>query len=252
MDALWQDVRLAVRTYLKQPGFTAVAVLILALGIGANTAIYTLVDAVALRPLPVTRPAELYRLGDVNTCCVNTGLQRDTALFSYPSYLHFRDNTPEFAGLAAFQANTGPFSVRRTGSTAPALPFGAEFVSGNYFTTLGVPMAAGRGLVDDDDRPGAAPAAVLSYRAWRDQYGLDAGVVGGTLHGERCARDRRRRRGGAVFRRNAARQSAEPVLTAGHRACRCAASARAWPRRAAPRRRSSPGPIRTGCTSSAA
>jgi len=181
MDALWQDVRLAVRTYLKQPGFTAVAILILALGIGANTAIYTLVDAVALRPLPVTRPSELYRLGDVNTCCVNTGLQKDTALFSYPSYLHFRDNTPEFVSLAAFQANTGPFSVRRAGSTAPALPLGAEFVSGNYFTMLGVPMAAGRGLVDDDDRPGAAPAVVMSYRAWRDQYGLDPGVVGGTF-----------------------------------------------------------------------
>ena len=137
MDALWQDVRLAVRTYLKQPGFTAVAILILALGIGANTAIYTLVDAVALRPLPVTRPAELYRLGDVNTCCVNTGLQRDTALFSYPSYLHFRDRNPEFVSLAAFQANTAPFSVRRTGSAAPAQSIGAEFVSANYFTTLG-------------------------------------------------------------------------------------------------------------------
>ncbi|HKW00255.1 MAG TPA: ABC transporter permease [Vicinamibacterales bacterium] len=181
MDALWQDIRLAVRTYLKQPGFTAVAVLILALGIGANTAIYTLVDAVALRPLPVTRPSELVRLGDTNACCVNTGLQKDTSLFSYPSYLDFREHTPEFVSLAAFQANTGPFSVRRTGSTAPAVPLGAEFVSANYFTTLGVAMAAGRGLVDDDDRPGAAPAAVLSYRAWRDQYGLDSGVVGGTF-----------------------------------------------------------------------
>src|SRR5262245_16372225 len=181
MNAVWHVVRLAVRTYLKQPGFTAVAILILALGIGANTAIYTLVDAVALRPLPVTRPAELYRLGDTNDCCVNTGLPGDTSLFSYPSYLHFRDHLPDFLSLAAFQASTAPFSVRRTGSAAAAQPLGAEFVSGNYFSTLGVPMAAGRGLVDDDDRPGAAPAAVLSYRAWRDQYGLDPAVVGGTF-----------------------------------------------------------------------
>jgi len=75
MHALWQDLRLATRSYLKQPGFTATAVLILALGIGANTAIYTLVDAVALRPLPVAHTRDLYRLGDSLNCCVNSGLQ---------------------------------------------------------------------------------------------------------------------------------------------------------------------------------
>ncbi len=182
MDALWQDVRLAVRTYLKQPGFTIVAVLILALGIGANTAIYTLVDAVALRPLPVTRPGELVRLGDTNDCCVNTGLPRgSTSLFSYPSYIFLRKRTPEFSELAAFTASTNPVSVRREGSAAAAISLGSEFVSANYFATLGVPMAAGRGLADDDDRPGAAPVAVLGYRAWRDQYGLDPSVVGATL-----------------------------------------------------------------------
>lgn len=182
MNTLWQDVRLAVRSYLKQPGFTIVAVLILALGIGANTAIYTLVDAVALRPLPVSRPAELYRLGNTNDCCVNTGLRRgDTSLFSYPFYLDVRGRTPQFSGLAAFQASTSPMSVRREGSPAPALSLGAEFMSANYFSTLGVPMAAGRGLVDDDDRPGANPVAVMGYRAWRDQFGRDSSVVGATF-----------------------------------------------------------------------
>src|SRR5262249_46799940 len=147
-----------------------------------NTAIYTLVDAVALRPLPVTRPADLVRLGDTNDCCVNTGLSRtSTSLFSYPSYLFQRDRTPEFASLAAFAATTNPVSVRREGSAAPALSLGSEFVSANYFATFGVPMAAGRGLADDDDRPGAAPVAVLGYRAWRDQYGLDPSVVGATF-----------------------------------------------------------------------
>ena len=181
MADLWQDVRLAVRMYLQEPGFTVVAVLILALGIGANTAIYTLVDAVALRPLPVTRPGELVRLGDNNACCVNTGLGGDTALFSYPGYLHLRDHTPEFAGLAAFQASAGSFSLRREGSAAAAQSIGSEFVSANYFATLGVPMAAGRALADDDDTPGAAPVAILGYRAWRDQFGLDPTVVGATF-----------------------------------------------------------------------
>src|SRR5215831_13986353 len=131
MDSVWQDVRLAVRAYIKQPGFTIVAVLILALGIGANTAIYTLVDAVALRPLPVTRPSELVRLGDTNDCCVNTGLPRgSTSLFSYPSYVFLRERTPEFSELAAFTATTNPASVRREGSAAAAISIGSEFVSG--------------------------------------------------------------------------------------------------------------------------
>src|SRR5215467_2834444 len=134
MTTLWQDVRLAVRAYVKQPGFTIVAILILGLGIGANTAIYTLVDAVALRPLPVTRPGELYRLGENNDCCVNTGLPKgSTSLFSYPFYRGVRDRAPQFSGLAAFQASTSPVSVRREGSPAAALSIGAEFVSANYF-----------------------------------------------------------------------------------------------------------------------
>jgi predicted permease len=181
MDSLWQDVRLAGRSYARQPGFTFVAMLILALGVGANTAIYTLVEAVALRSLPVTRPTELYRLGDNSNCCVRSGLQGDFSLFSDALYQRFRDETPEFSSLAAFQASPVPFSVRRSGGTsAPRLLVG-EFVSGNYFATLGVPLAAGRGLTDGDDRAAAAPVAVLSYRAWRDRYGLDPAIVGATL-----------------------------------------------------------------------
>jgi hypothetical protein len=79
-------------------------------------------------------------------------LRPDTALFSYAGYLHLRNSLPEFLGLAALQANTGPFSIRREGSPAAAQATGAEFVSANYFATFGVPMAAGRGLTEDDDR----------------------------------------------------------------------------------------------------
>ena len=178
MDAFWQDLQLAARSYRQQPGFTAVAVLILALGIGANTAIYSLVDAVALRPLPVAHTSDLYRLGDNLNCCVNTGLQGDFSLFSYPLYQRLRDHIPELSPLAAFQVRPLPFSVRRAGTAAAARPMIGEFVSGNYFDTFGVPMAAGRGLADSDDAPGAAPVAVLSYRAWRDHHAKDPSVVG--------------------------------------------------------------------------
>ena len=181
LDSVSDDLKFSWRLLVRRPAFTAIAVTTLALGIGANTAIYTLVDAVALKPLPVSKPNELYRLGDTYACCVNSGLQRSFSLFSYPLYQHFRAELTEFSGLAAFSAQVMPFSVRRVGANAPAQPVVGEFVSANYFTALGVPMAAGRGLVDDDDRPGAPPAAILSYRAWRDQYGLDPAVVGASF-----------------------------------------------------------------------
>src|SRR5262245_66364213 len=126
MHGIWHDLRLAARTYLKQPGFTAIAVLILALGVGANTAIYTLVDAVALRPLPVAHTADLYRLGDSLNCCVNSGLQGEFSLFSYPLYRHFRDNLPEFQSLAAFQVRPVAFSMRRPQDPGAARPSAGE------------------------------------------------------------------------------------------------------------------------------
>ena len=176
-----QDVHFAVRSYRKQPGFTIVAILVLALGIGANTAIYTLVDAVVWRPLPVDRPDQLYRVGDTNACCVNSGLYGDTAIFSYPFYRDLGDRAPAFAALAAFQVSPQTFGARRVGAAAKPEAITSEFVSGTYFTTLGVAMAAGRPLAPGDDHVGAAPAAVLSYRAWRDRFGLDRTLIGGTL-----------------------------------------------------------------------
>jgi macrolide transport system ATP-binding/permease protein len=98
----WQDLRYAIRTLRKSPGFTAAVVLTLTLGIGANTAILTLTDAVMLKSLPVANPGQLYRLGDNNNCCVMEGTQNGGSfvLYSYALYKELRDNTPEFSELA--------------------------------------------------------------------------------------------------------------------------------------------------------
>src|SRR6266566_2537735 len=104
MGALWQDLRYGLRMLAKNPGFTAVALITLALGIGANTAIFTLVDAIMLKSLPVANPKQLYRLGDNDNCCVMTGTQNGGSfvLYSYQLYEHLRHHTPEFSHLAAF------------------------------------------------------------------------------------------------------------------------------------------------------
>lgn len=136
LETLLQDLRFAVRRLRKSPGFMAVVVLTLALGIGANTAIFTLIDAVMLKSLPVTNPEQLYRLGDNNDCCFRGGIPNGGSfvLYSYPLYQQLRDHTPEFSELAAFQPG-GPrtLAVRRSGAAGPAEPFAYEYVSGNYF-----------------------------------------------------------------------------------------------------------------------
>ena len=114
MRALKEDIRFAFRRLRLQPGFTAVAVLTLALGLGANTAIFTLIHGVMLRALPVTRPSELYRLGNNNDCCVNSGLATQYSLFSYPLYQRFVADLDEFSDLAGFQANTSMTPFRPT------------------------------------------------------------------------------------------------------------------------------------------
>ena len=114
------DVRYAMRQFAHAPGFTATAVLTLALGIGATTAIFTLVHAVLLKSLPVAKPSELIRIGDNENCCVNGGLQDNWSLFSYDKYKTFRDGTHGFTELAAFQAGRGLMGVRRNASNQPA------------------------------------------------------------------------------------------------------------------------------------
>jgi predicted permease len=175
------DVRYAMRQFVHAPGFTATAVLTLALGIGATTAIFTLVHAVLLKSLPVAKPSELYRVGDIENCCVNGGMQDDWSLFSYDKYTTFRDQTSGFTELAAFQAGRDLIGVRRSGSNQPAQSLRTQYVSGNYFAMFGIGAYAGRMFTPEDDRKGAEPVMVMSYATWQQKYGQDQSVIGGSF-----------------------------------------------------------------------
>lgn len=175
------DVRYAMRQFAHAPGFTATAVLTLALGIGATTAIFTLVHAVLLKSLPVAKPSELYRVGNIENCCVNGGLQENWSLFSYDKYKTFRDGTRGFTELAAFQAGRSLMGVRRGGSNQPAESLRGQYVSGNYFSMFGIKAYAGRMLAAEDDRKGAEPVVVMSYATWQQKYGQDPSVIGASF-----------------------------------------------------------------------
>ena len=182
-ETLAQDTRYALRQLFKSPGFTLTAILTLALGIGANTAIFTLVQGILLRSLPVNDPSRLYRIGDKNDCCYYNNFQNDNGdfdLFSYDLYLRLKEAAPEFDQLAAVEAGGNGFSVRH--GAAPAKPMRTEYVSGNYFATLGVKSYAGRLINESDDKPGAAPALVLSYNAWQADFAADSSIVGSTVY----------------------------------------------------------------------
>lgn len=177
------DIRLALRQFRKSPGFALTVILTIALGIGANTAIFTLVHAVLMKSLPVADPKTLYRIGDKDDCCVNGGFINDDGdfdLFSYDLYLYLRDNAPEFEQLAAMQSGMNTMNVRR-GSEAPKA-LNSQYVSGNFFTTFGIGPFAGRVLSMADDTQGAAPAVVMSYQAWQSEYGGDPSLVGSNIY----------------------------------------------------------------------
>jgi macrolide transport system ATP-binding/permease protein len=180
-----QDVRYSLRQLHKTPGFTITAVLTLALGIGANAAIFTLVNAVLLKNLPVTDPKTLVRLGDKHECCVNSGAHDDGdyTLFSTDAYEQLKKNAPEFEDLAAMQAGFGfrPVIARRDRSGEGARSVMGEFVSGNYFRIFGLQPRAGRLISDADDVLGAPMVAVMSYQTWKNDYASDASVVGSTF-----------------------------------------------------------------------
>jgi len=181
LEGCLQDFRFALRKLRKHPGFSLVAIVTLALGIGANAAIFSLTDAVMLKSLPVPHPNELYRIGAGTHCCVLDGLQGNFNIFSYALYNHLKANTPEFAVISAFSGGLPSLSVRRQGIASPAEPFVGEFVSGDYFSTLGVSPAAGRMISSADDQSNSSPAVVMSYRVWREHYSLDPAVLGGSF-----------------------------------------------------------------------
>lgn len=182
MRSLWHDILYALRQMWLSPVFSVTAILTLALGIGATTAIFSLIHTVMLKSLPVTDPATLFRVGEGNDCCVNMGPQGSWGLFPYVLYQRFQSAAPEFEQMAAFQAGGNQFSVRRSESDAQAKPLHAEYVSGNYFSTFGIQAYAGRTLLPADDQRSASPAAMLTHRAWEQLYGADPKIIDATFY----------------------------------------------------------------------
>jgi len=174
LEARWADLRYAARTMRKNPGFTAVGVISLALGIGANTAIFTLVDAVLLRMLPVKDPQQLY--------VIARNPERPNFSWTYPDYAASRDQSHGFTGVIAYGGvNPFGFQVASSGEPRTEVAVGVQ-VSGNYFEVLGVEPALGRVLNPEDDRqPGAGPYLVLSHSFWRRRFAADPRVVGATV-----------------------------------------------------------------------
>ncbi|MGH9768484.1 MAG: ABC transporter permease [Blastocatellia bacterium] len=171
MQTLWQDLRYGLRMLRRNPGFTIAAALSLALGIGANTAIFSVVNAALLRPLPVKEPDRLVGLYR------KIPQDRNHNRFSYPNYLDTRDRNQSFSGLAAYYFT--PLNLSGGGQTERLW---GKVVSGNYFSTLGVEFAQGRTFLPEEDRtPGAHPVAVVSHGLWQRRFGGDPNLVGKTV-----------------------------------------------------------------------
>ena len=185
VENLLADTRFALRQLRKSPGFTVVALLTLALGIGANAAIFSLINAFMLKTLPVANPASLLRLGKSDSCCVGIGSGDDGeySMFTTASYEFLRKNVPEFEELAGIQAGFlyRPVVVRRDGSADAPRSVMGEFVSGNYFRTFGLTANAGRLFTDGDDVPGVPMTAVMGYQEWTTQYHSDPSILGATI-----------------------------------------------------------------------
>ena len=181
MQNLLGNLRYTIRQFKQSPVFTVAAVLTLAIGIGGTTAIFTLIHAVMLRSLPVSDPARLYRIGDGDDCCVEGGPQDRWGMFSYPLYERLKEATPELEEITAFQAGGDTLGVRREGVENAARPLESEYVTGSYFSTLGVGAFGGRVFTPEDDKPASPPVAVLSHHVWQTKYGADPSVVGSTF-----------------------------------------------------------------------
>ncbi len=178
METLWQDLRYGIRTLIKNPGFTIIATLTLALGLGANTAIFSLTDQILLRLLPVEKPEELVVLRSPGPKSGRSWSDGDgSASLSYPMYKAVRDKNNVFSGALARFAIA--LSVSGEGQTERA---DGELVSGNYFDVLGVRPAIGRVFTDEDDRvPGAGTVIVLSHGYWTRHFGADPNILNKTL-----------------------------------------------------------------------
>jgi predicted permease len=187
VENFMQDVRFALRTFVKNPGFTLLAVLTLALGIGANTAIFTVLDSVLLRSLPVAQPQQLVVLTDPDAHGMSNGSEGgERKLLAYSEFEYFRDHNEVFSGIFASDSTVMPLSVIISDSTGSAAsPESAthnsakvRLVSGGYFPTLGVQPVIGRAFGPEVDRSrNSSPFAVISHTFWRDRLGLDPQVL---------------------------------------------------------------------------
>jgi predicted permease len=187
MANLWQDLRFALRILAKNPGFTLIAVLTLALGIGANTAIFSVLDAVLLRSLPVSHPEQLVTLSDPDEHGSSFGSEGgDRSLLAYSEFEYFRDHSEVFSDIFAADSQlpqreiTIPNSSSRTGAQKESAR--VRLVSGDYFATLGVTPAAGSLFTGEVDRArGGSPIAILSYAFWKQRFGFDPLALGRTV-----------------------------------------------------------------------
>jgi predicted permease len=175
MTGLFQDLRYALRQLRKSPGFTAVAVVSLALAIGANTTIFTFVNALLLRPPAVNDGAKLLELMQRNT--KESGIFGHLPL-AYPDYLFYRDHNQVFSGMAAFDGEMRPASWRQAGGGEITQ---VQLVSGNFFAVLGVDPVLGRAFLPDEDRTNAQPVAVLSHSFWLHRLGADPNILARSL-----------------------------------------------------------------------
>jgi len=174
VHTLWQDVRYALRILIKNPGFSVIAILSLALGIGANTTIFTVVNAILLNPLPVKQISRLVQLDTVDTKTRVTAANVTKLGMSYPNFQDYARTSKVFSGLSCI---VGPLPLTWSGGAEPKQIFG-QMVSANYFDVLGLRPVAGRFFVPDEDtKPGGNNVLVLSYSMWVNKFGSDPNVV---------------------------------------------------------------------------
>src|SRR5437899_6070329 len=165
MNTLWQDLRYAVRMMGKNLGLTAIVGVVLALGIGANAAIFSVVNAALLRPLPYADPDKLVRLSEDSPNVPQMSI-------SYPNFLDWREQNKVFSGIAAMQFR----SLNLTGTAEPERLAGRG-VSAEFFDVLGVRPAVGRSFAADEDRPGANPVCIISHGLWERRFGSDSAII---------------------------------------------------------------------------
>src|ERR1700752_4956862 len=168
METLLQDIRFGFRQLMKRPGFAALAIISMALGIGANTSIFSLVDTALLRPLAVKEPSRLVELYGT----LHNGA--DWSLQSYPNYKDYRDRNTGFSGLFVYRVTVSSLTINNSSQRV-----WGYLVSGNYFDVLGVKPMLGRAFLPEEDQtPDSHPVAVISYNCWQHRFGGDPAIVG--------------------------------------------------------------------------